>query len=39
MKRTLEKIQEDIDNRKREVLTINSNGRQKLLKLFGLYKE
>lgn len=33
MERTLEKIQEDIDNRKREVLTINSNGRTILIQL------
>lgn len=33
MQRTLEKIQEDIDNRKREVLVINSNGKTAVIQL------
>lgn len=33
MQRTLEKIQEDIDNRKREVLVINSNGKTVVIQL------
>ena len=33
MERTLEKIQEDIDNRKRDIITINSNGRTIVIQL------
>ena len=33
MERTLEKIQEDVDNRKRDIITINSNGRTIVIQL------